>query len=142
MLDSSLSNDYNKIAFMADSSTQNEDLIDIMQNLKDLRLEFQILFYPDERTVISEIFENPAYVLDFYISAAERHNPAVKCLITASLGNFFYSCVAPISLRSLTDIVDADNEIPARVENRARKAIAIRILKDLSFNSDSHGIII
>lgn len=138
----SLLSDYNRIGFMADSSTQDKDLTDIIQNLKDLRLEFQILYYPKHCSVETEIFHNPKDALDFYTSAYDHQNPVVKCLISASLGNFFYSCVAPITLRSLTDIIDADNEISARVEEKARKALAMRIYNDLPFNSNSHGIII
>jgi hypothetical protein len=131
-----------ELPFMTDTSSLSQDLIDIMQNLKNLRLEYQVLYSLEENSVEIESFANPRDAFDFYISVADEQNPILKCLITASMGNFFYSCIAPLTLKSLNDIVEANNSIPRHIDETARKALAKRILNDLPFNSDAHGCII
>lgn len=113
-----------------------------MRNLKHLRLEYQISYYTEEGSVSIEVFDNAEKALDFYISVADDQNPIAKCLISASHENSFYLCIAPITIISLTDIIDAGNEIPHQVKEAAYKALATRLLLDLPFNSESHGFII
>jgi hypothetical protein len=127
---------------MTESSSSEQDLTDVMQNLCNLRVSYQVLYYSEEGSFETKTFEKARDALDFYILVADEQNPTLKCLINGSHGNFFYSCTAPITLRSLTEIVDKEDEISRGIENTIRRALATRIIKDLPFNSDAHGCII
>lgn len=130
---------YDKISFMNGSRPFSSEWIDIIQNLRNIRFNYQILFNSPEKSFETKMFEDPQEALDFYTALSIEQNPQLKCLITGSLGNFFYSCIAPLRLRSLADIVDAGNEIPFRIKETATKALARRIHDDLPFNSETHG---
>lgn len=127
---------------MADSSQYGFEWIDIIQNLRNVRFTYQILYYSTEESFELKTFQNAEEAFDFYASLSIEQNPELKCLINGSLGNFFYSCIAPLRLRTLADIVDGGGEIPFRVRNTALQALATRIHNDLPFNSEAHGFII
>jgi hypothetical protein len=127
---------------MTESSSSKQDLTEVIASLENLRVSYQVLYYSEEGLFETKASEKAQAALDFYISVADEQNPTLKCLIRGSYGNFFYSCAAPITLRSLSEIVDKEDEIPPQIENTIRRALAIRIIKDLPFNSDSHGCII
>jgi hypothetical protein len=122
--------------------THSRDVAEIKGNLENLRFTYQVLSHSEEGTYESKGFENPEEALNFYISVADEQSPTLKCMITGSLGNFFYTCMAPLTLRSLTDIIDSNGAIPDAIKKSALEALAISIHKELPFNSEAHGCVI
>ena len=133
---------YDKIPFMTDSARSDLEWIDIIQNLRNIRFTYQILYSSAEGAVEIETFQNPVKAFDFYVSLSVEQVPELKCLITGSLGNFFYSSLARLKLTSLAEIIDQKDEIPFHIRKTAVKVLATRIRNDLPFNSDAHGLIL
>lgn len=127
---------------MADSSSPGQEIKEIAKDLKNLSFEYQTLFYSEDNSIVSKSFVNPENALNFFMSIASEQNPVLKVLITASRGNFSYTCLAPMWVISLTEIVGNGNLLPVQIEAAAREAVATRIYKNLPFNSESHGYII
>jgi hypothetical protein len=120
----------------------NPYLAQLHRKLSNIKLSYHILHLsPDEIDDIYEIkvFENPEDTFKFYISISEELMPKLLCTISGTVGNFSYSCIAPLTLRSLVDIADTEGELPARIKDIATKALAKKIHYDLPFNSGVHG---
>jgi hypothetical protein len=121
---------------------ENPVLNEKIHNPSNLRLSYAVLHYAPEGLFKTDTFENPKDALSCYVSIPEEFNPKLKCIINANLKNTYYSCLAPIRLISLQEIVDAGGEIPRHIEEIALKAIAKSIRENLPFNSYAHGFII
>lgn len=123
----------------------NPYLAQLYRKLENIKLTYHILHLsPDEIEDIYEIraFEDAEKAFEFYIAMDEELAPKLMCLITGTLGLFGYSCAAPITLRSLADLADAEGELPPRIKEKATKALAKRIHYELPFNSTLHGYVI
>jgi hypothetical protein len=123
---------------LGDLEELNPYLAQLHRKLSSIKLTYQILhFSPDEVDDIYEVqmFESPEEAFKFYISLDEELAPQLRCTISGTLGNFSYSCMAPLTLRSLLDIADAEDELPPRVKDMAIKALARKIYYDLPFNT-------
>ena len=123
----------------------NPYLAQLRRKLSNIKLSYHILHLsPDEIDDIYEVklLESAEDTLRVYIEMSEELMPKLICTISGTVGNFSYSCIAPLTLRSLVDIADADGDLTARVLDVATKALAKKIHYDLPFNSGIHGYII
>lgn len=127
---------------MIQTYMDNSGLSDKINNPSNLRLSYAVLHYAPEGLFKTDTFENPKDALSCYVSIPEEFKPKLKCIINANFKNTYYSCLAPIRLISLQEIVDARGEIPGHIEETALKAIAKSIRENLPFNSYAHGFII
>src|SRR5687768_10150132 len=118
---------------MTDSAGSDLEWIDIIQNLRNIRFTYQILYSSSEEAFEIKTFQDAEKAFDFYASLSVEQTPELRCLITGSLGNFFYSSLARLQLTSLSEIVDQKGEIPFHIRKTAVKVLATRIRNDLPF---------